>query len=100
MVSASEINLAMEDAGLMHILYSIINVQSYQIHQFRNYLGGKGSLPTTSADKPPKNSSVTLTDVGQGTKSTGIVDHVWHPSLLTPVLIVGLGFPLNCFLMP
>jgi hypothetical protein len=31
--------------GMEHILYDIINVQSYQVHQFRNYLGPLGLLP-------------------------------------------------------
>jgi len=32
-----------DSAGLKDILMSIINVQNFQVHQFRNYLGGKNS---------------------------------------------------------
>merc|ERR1711957_213527 len=32
-----------DNAGLKDILMSIINVQNFQVHQFRNYLGGKNS---------------------------------------------------------
>merc|ERR1740139_1461030 len=32
-----------DSAGLKDILMSIINVQNFQVHQFRNYLGGKDS---------------------------------------------------------
>merc|ERR1719313_2205378 len=37
---------APDDNGLENILYDIISVQSYQVHQFRNYLGPLGLLPS------------------------------------------------------
>jgi len=41
-VSASLITAAMEEDGLTDILYSIIAVQGYQVHVFRNYLASQG----------------------------------------------------------
>jgi uncharacterized protein (DUF305 family)/plastocyanin len=50
MVPAADITAAMDDDGLTDILYSIINEQNFQIHQFRNYLGAAGLLVGESAD--------------------------------------------------
>jgi hypothetical protein len=36
----------MDEDGLTNILHDIISVQSYQVHQFRNYLGPLDLLPT------------------------------------------------------
>jgi uncharacterized protein (DUF305 family)/plastocyanin len=47
-VSESEIEGAMEDSELTNILYSIINVQNFQVHQFRNYLGSVGYYHSTT----------------------------------------------------
>jgi uncharacterized protein (DUF305 family)/plastocyanin len=40
-VPAEKITAAIDEDGLTHILHDIIAQQNYQIHQFRNYLGGK-----------------------------------------------------------
>merc|ERR1719174_2371749 len=45
-VAAYEDPEAPDDNGLENILYDIISVQSYQVHQFRNYLGPLGLLPS------------------------------------------------------
>ena len=37
-VTAADITAAMDEDGLTDILWSIINVQNFQVHQFRNYL--------------------------------------------------------------
>jgi hypothetical protein len=46
-VSASLITAAMEEDGLTDILYSIIAVQGYQVHVFRNYLASQGFAVAT-----------------------------------------------------
>jgi uncharacterized protein (DUF305 family)/plastocyanin len=69
MVPAAEIDSAMDENGLTDILYNIINTQTYQIHQFRNYLGAEGLLPDLE-DTPSS--------------------RAWHPSLFVATLIVGL----------
>jgi hypothetical protein len=63
-VSAADITAAMDEDGLTDILWAIINEQNFQVHQFRNYLGGsaektvsdtlsKGlACDTTLADTP------------------------------------------------
>jgi hypothetical protein len=65
--SASDITNAMDEDGLTDILFSIINVQNYQIHQFRNYLGptesptsAPTSLPDTSAPTASPHTHVSL----------------------------------------
>merc|ERR1711904_498730 len=55
MVPAADIDAAMDENGLTDILYSIINEQSYQIHQFRNYLAAAGLL--LSAENAPRSSN-------------------------------------------
>merc|ERR1719331_2842664 len=45
-VPAADITAAMEEDKLTNILYDIISVQSYQVHQFRNYLGPLDLLPS------------------------------------------------------
>jgi uncharacterized protein (DUF305 family)/plastocyanin len=40
-VPADKITSAIDEDGLTHILNDIVAQQNYQIHQFRNYLGGK-----------------------------------------------------------
>eukprot|EP00435_Cladocopium_sp_Y103_P020821 s4283_g5.t1 len=47
-VDAATIDAAIEEGGLTDMLNDIINVQNFQIHQFRNYLGGAGLLTTTT----------------------------------------------------
>jgi hypothetical protein len=42
--TAEKITAAMDEDGLTDILWNIINVQNFQIHQFRNYLAGKSLL--------------------------------------------------------
>jgi hypothetical protein len=44
-VTASAITAAMDEGDLTDILYSIIAVQGYQVHKFRNYLGANGFYP-------------------------------------------------------
>ena len=43
-VPAAKITAAIDEDGLTHILHDIIAQQNYQIHQFRNYLGGKNVI--------------------------------------------------------
>jgi hypothetical protein len=51
-VPAADITAAMEEDKLTNILYDIISVQSYQVHQFRNYLGPLGLLPSEVSASP------------------------------------------------
>ena len=44
-VDAATIESAIEEGGLTDLLNDIINVQNFQIHQFRNYLGSVGYFP-------------------------------------------------------
>jgi uncharacterized protein (DUF305 family)/plastocyanin len=46
-VTEPEIESAMDDGELTNILYGIINVQNFQVHQFRNYLGSVDYYTTT-----------------------------------------------------
>ena len=51
-VDAAAIDSAIEEGGLSDMLSDIINVQNFQIHQFRNHLSSFGMLPdmtTTTA---------------------------------------------------
>jgi hypothetical protein len=43
---------AVDEGGLTNILYDIINVQSFQVHQFRNYLGPDRLTPAPSTAEP------------------------------------------------
>jgi uncharacterized protein (DUF305 family) len=48
LVPAKDITAAMDEDGLTDLLHDIISVQSFQVHQFRNYLGPLGLLPAAS----------------------------------------------------
>jgi plastocyanin len=53
-VSEADITAAMDEDKLTNILYDIISVQSFQVHQFRNYLGPLDLLTgVTVATAPP-----------------------------------------------
>jgi len=43
-VPAATISKAMDEDGLTNILFSIVNVQGYQVHQFRNHLASAAYL--------------------------------------------------------
>merc|ERR1712134_182284 len=51
-VPAADITAAMEEDKLTNLLYDIISVQSYQVHQFRNYLGALNLLNEPSDATP------------------------------------------------
>ena len=61
-VDAATIESAIEEGGLTDLLNDIINVQNFQIHQFRNYLGSVGLLPSTSTSTATTDEQTT-TDV-------------------------------------
>merc|ERR1719460_752999 len=65
--SAEDITAAMEEDGLENILYNIINVQGYQIHQFRNYLGGHTEYQQVEVD----GATLTAESVGHHCDSDG-----------------------------
>jgi plastocyanin len=69
----------MEEGGLTHILYNIINVQSFQIHQFRNYLGGHGGYNTVQVD----GEALTAESVGHHCESDGTTSAI-SASAYTP----------------
>ena len=48
--AAATIPAAMEDDGLTDILYSIVNTQGYQVHQFRNYVAAQPVLGHVSME--------------------------------------------------
>ena len=60
-VPRSEIEDAMDDGELTNILFGIINVQRFQVHQLRNYLGSVGYYQTTAAT-----ASTTMSDLDDG----------------------------------
>ncbi|CAJ1397320.1 unnamed protein product [Effrenium voratum] len=53
-VDAATIDAAIEEQGLTHMLNDIINVQNFQVHQFRNYLAGQGLLPGVATTAVPE----------------------------------------------
>jgi plastocyanin len=75
-------NIAAAD-GMEHILYDIINVQSYQVHQFRNYLGPLGLLP--SLPTPATTQAAAAETAESSSRSTGL--------LLSVLALAALRFP-------
>jgi hypothetical protein len=56
---------------MTNIMYDILAQQSYQIHQFRNYLGPLGLLPaTTAAPTPTPTSPPAVADVQESSDSS------------------------------
>jgi hypothetical protein len=49
----------LQDSDMTNIMYDILAQQSYQIHQFRNYLGPLGLLPATTAAPTPTPTAAT-----------------------------------------
>jgi len=80
------IKSAMDEEGLVDILWSIINVQNFQIHQFRNYLKPLNKLKETDiAD---------ITTEWRGISRTGFV-YILIGSLVAAALAIALGFYLK-----
>jgi uncharacterized protein (DUF305 family)/plastocyanin len=78
-VSAADISAAMDEDGLTDILWGIINVQNFQIHQFRNYLGGSDDY---KAAKDDTGTALSATSLGTHCDST----------LAVPAVIPGTGY--------
>jgi uncharacterized protein (DUF305 family) len=61
---------------LMDILWTIINTQMYQVHKFRNYLGGHKSYQNIQSG----GSNLNATSVGEHCSSSGVGSYVITPS--------------------
>jgi hypothetical protein len=96
---------APDDNGLENILYDIISVQSYQVHQFRNYLGALDLLPSdpnpgstpTPAPTPKLTTASTATPTPTPTpqpKTTDVSDSTDSSATLLALSAVGLALSI------
>jgi hypothetical protein len=108
-VPAEDITSAMDEDKLTNILYDIISVQSFQVHQFRNYLGPLDLLtgvtvataPPTPAPPVPPTPAPTIADTDapadeERTVEPEVLEESAAPlvalGMLGPVLYGCLGF--------
>merc|ERR1711904_583625 len=99
-VPAADITAAMEEDKLTNLLYDIISVQSYQVHQFRNYLGALNLLnepsdATPGSPTPKPTPKPTTADVSESSSSVTTADVSESSSSVTLLALSAVGLALS-----